>query len=78
MREAHVHLGRIVYNLETIKKNMTRYKSYPDVLKMVERKRSILEDEFLYVLQLERLTGYSETYALYHNWYKQYKGVEEL
>jgi len=78
MKDRRNKLEVIANNLDVISKNIHRYNNHIEVLRVVEKKRELLEDEFLHILQLERLTGYSETYALYHNWYKQYKGVEEL
>lgn len=72
-------LAIIVKNLEKIKTLLPARRQYPEVLTIMLQKQKSLEEEFLTQLQTMRTAqGRSEEYAQYHNWYKHYKGIEEL
>ena len=73
-----IDLEVLANNLDIIKKNLPKYTNYPSITTAMLKKQSSIEVEFLDRLQQVRLSGYSETYAMYHNWYKTYKNIEGL
>lgn len=70
----------LVRSLERIKTNLPKYRGkYPEITRNMQGKQAELEDAFLGKLQALRIQeGVSQRYSMYHNWFKTYKGIDEL